>query len=103
MNKIKRSGRLLKASFAVLFREKKLLLFPLIGTGLAVVVALFFFAPIVLYPTGHPYTSSAHWSALADKVAYFFPPAKPHEKYGEFAAGLHPYGSLVSSGTWWVA
>ena len=60
MNKIKRSGRLLKASFAVLFREKKLLLFPLIGTGLAVVVALFFFAPIALYPTGHPYTSSAH-------------------------------------------
>ena len=35
MNKIKRSGRLLKASFAVLFREKKLLLFPFIATALA--------------------------------------------------------------------
>jgi hypothetical protein len=103
MNKIKRSGRLLKASFAVLFREKKLLLFPLIGTGLAVVVALFFFAPIALYPTGHPYTSSAHWSALADKVAHFLPMSKSHEKYGEVAAGLHPYSAMISSGTWWVA
>ena len=60
MNKIKRSGRLLKASFAVLFREKKLFLFPFIATGLAAVVALFFIAPIVLYPTGHSYLSAAH-------------------------------------------
>lgn len=103
MNKIKRSGRLLKASFAVLFREKKLLLFPFIATALAAVVALFFIAPIVFYPTGHPAFSAAHWSALADKVSAFLPSSKPHEKYGELTAGLHPYGSLVSSGTWWVA
>ena len=35
MNKIKRSLKLLQAAFAVLFREKKLLLFPLIATVLA--------------------------------------------------------------------
>jgi hypothetical protein len=64
MNKIKRSGRLLKASFAVLFREKKLLLFPFIATGLAAVVALFFIAPIVLQPTGFSYTSGKHWETL---------------------------------------
>lgn len=65
MNKIKRSGRLPKASFAVLLREKKLLLFPLIASAMAVVVALFFIAPVAFYPTGHPYFSTAHWSALA--------------------------------------
>jgi Family of unknown function (DUF6159) len=64
MNKIKRSGRLLKASFAVLFREKKLLLFPLIATGMAAIVALFFIAPIILQPTGFSYTSGEHWETL---------------------------------------
>ena len=103
MNKIKRSGRLLKASFAVLFREKKLLLFPLIATVLAAMVALFFIAPVMLYPTGHSYTSAAHWSALADKAAHFLPTGKPHEKHGEFAAGMHPYSAMISSDTWWVA
>ena len=67
MNKIKRSGKLLKAAFAVLFREKKLLLFPIIATGLALVVAMFFILPIVLYPTGHSYLSVQHWQALADE------------------------------------
>jgi hypothetical protein len=68
MNKIKRSGKLLKASFAVLFREKKLLLFPLIATALAAVVALFFIAPIVLQPTGFSYTSAKHWETVLDSL-----------------------------------
>jgi len=67
MNKIKRSGRLLKAAFAVLFREKKLLLFPLIATGLALVAAVFFILPVALYPTGHAYFSAAHWQALGNE------------------------------------
>jgi hypothetical protein len=74
MNKFKRSGKLLKASFAVLLREKKLLLFPVIATMLAAVVALFFIAPIVFYPTGHPIFSAAHWSALAEKFTQGFTP-----------------------------
>jgi hypothetical protein len=69
MNKIRRSKKLLKAAFAVLFREKKLLLFPVITTVLAAVVALFFIAPIAFYPTGHPLFSAAHWSALYEKLA----------------------------------
>ena len=76
MNEIKRSGRLLKASFAVLFREKKLLLFPLIASGLAVVVALFFITPVAFYPTGHSCFSTAHWAALADMVSRHFEPAQ---------------------------
>jgi hypothetical protein len=70
MNKIKRSGRLLKASFAILFREKKLLLFPLIAFALALVAASFFIAPIAFYPTGHSYFSSAHWNALHEKLTH---------------------------------
>ena len=99
MNKIKRSGRLLKASFAVLFREKKLLLFPLIATALAAVVALFFIMPVLLYPTGHSYFSAAHWSALAEKFtqtvgASHRPPSQP------FLIGGHD--PLQFKGTWWT-
>ena len=72
MNKIKRSLKLLQAAFAVLFREKKLLLFPFIATALVLVMALFFIAPIVLYPTGHSVFTSEHWSALGDKVSHWF-------------------------------
>jgi len=46
MNKIKRSSRLIKAAFALLLHEKKLLLFPLIASALALVAALFFLVPI---------------------------------------------------------
>ena len=72
MNKIKRSGKLLKAAFAVLLRERKLLLFPIVATGFALVIAMFFIAPIVFYPTGHSCFSAAHWSALASKAGSWF-------------------------------
>ncbi len=102
MNKIQRSGRLLKAAFAVLLREKKLLLFPLIATGLALIIALFFITPIALYPTGHSYFSAAHWSTLADKAAHFLPAKQTHTT-SEAAVGLlHPYSTPVSAQTWWV-
>lgn len=73
MNKIKRSIHLLKTSFTILFREKKLLLFPFIATGVTLVVGLFFFAPVALYPTGHPYSSAAHWSAIGERFSQIFP------------------------------
>jgi hypothetical protein len=102
MNKIKRSGRLLKASFAVLFREKKLLLFPLIATMLAAVVALFFIMPVVLYPTGHSYLSAAHWSALADKVTTLtFQPM--HHSPGQPLLVGQTGLLMLFSGHWWVA
>ena len=72
MNKINRSVHLLKAAFAIMFREKKLLLFPIINSGLAVVVALFFIAPIALYPTEHPYSSAAHWTVIGDRITEAF-------------------------------
>jgi hypothetical protein len=83
MNKIKRSIKLMKAAFAVLFREKKLLLFPIIGTGLALVVALFFIAPILLYPDGHPVFSAAHWSSLGHRFTYWFNLAHAQNQSGQ--------------------
>ena len=100
MNKIKRSGRLLKAAFAVLLREKKLLLFPLIASGLAMVAMLFFITPIALYPTGHPYFSAAHWSALAGKLSLDFDPA--HRVPGQPAPLGKAGAAMFLSNHWWA-
>jgi hypothetical protein len=83
MNKIKRSLRLLKTAFAVMLREKKLLLFPFVATGLALVVAAFFLTSIALYPTGHSIFSTEHWGALVARVGDCFN-VKPdqHGHYG---------------------
>jgi len=102
MNKIKRSGRLLKASFAVLFREKKLLLFPFIATALAAVVALFFIAPIALYPTGHLLFSAAHWSALAEMFTRNMDPAEHRASHQPMLVSQYGF-ALFFSEHWWVA
>lgn len=74
MTKTERSGKLFKAAFTILFREKKLLIFPLITTGLSLAVFLFFIAPIALQPDGHPYFSAEHWSAVKQSLhANFIP------------------------------
>lgn len=98
MNKIRRSGKLLKAAFAVLFREKKLLLFPFIMSLAAMVVAVFFLIPVVLYPTGHSCFTAAHWSALGD----MFVKAFASDRHAVGHAG--PVGPVVFlSSHWWAA
>jgi len=101
MNKIKRSGKLLKAAFAVLLREKKLLLFPVIATALALVAALFFIVPVALYPTGHSYFSAAHWNALAGMATEDFQPANhaPGHPGPVGGTGL----VMFFSNHWWAA
>lgn len=79
MNKIKRSGRLLKAGFAVLMREKKLLLFPLIAVTLTLVAALFFIVPVSLYFAGH---NHEHWHNFMPHFA-----ASNHTANKNFFAG----------------
>ena len=68
MNKVKRSGRLLRASFGVLCREKRLLLFPLIAAIAIAMIAAFFIAPVVLQDTGHGYGTTEHWTALVHSL-----------------------------------
>lgn len=104
MNKIKRSGKLLKAAFTVLFREKKLLIFPFIASTLAVGMALFFMLPIVLYPTGHSVFTAEHWHALAQKAGHWFNiESYPPKQHATAADVLFPRGSQFLAGHPWMA
>jgi hypothetical protein len=102
MNKINRSICLLKTSFTILFREKKLLLFPFIASGIALVVALFFLAPVALYPTGHPWLSAAHWSAIGERVSHAFSPqdSSHHPVSIGLSAGLAGGGHIIFQHGW---
>lgn len=65
VTKFQRSWALLKCAFRVVFANKKLLLFPVVLTLLMIVMAAFFLAPVVLWPTGHGLAQEAHWQAVA--------------------------------------
>jgi hypothetical protein len=106
MNKVRRSKKLLKAAFAVLFREKKLLLFPFIASCITLAFALFFFAPIAFYPTGHSYFSAAHWHTVGENIRHdFSPPPQPstdHNPFHAFLTGLTGGGRVIFK-NWWSA
>jgi hypothetical protein len=51
----------------VIVRNKELLIFPIFISLASAVILLFFFAPAVLWPTGHSYLSAEHWQALGHK------------------------------------
>jgi hypothetical protein len=51
----------------VIVRNKELLIFPIFISLASAVILLFFFAPAVLWPTGHSYFSAEHWQALGHK------------------------------------
>jgi hypothetical protein len=51
----------------VIVRNKQLLVFPIFISLATAVIVLFFFAPAVLWPTGHSYFTGEHWSALFDR------------------------------------
>lgn len=65
--KFARSWSLFTSSLQVMRTHKKLLLFPIITAACSIVIAIFFFAPAALYPTGHGLTESGHWLSLADR------------------------------------
>ena len=68
MNRIQRSWLLLKSSLQVIFRNKILLVFPILIFTLTLVIALFFLVPFVLRPTGYPYTQAGHWVTISDSL-----------------------------------
>jgi hypothetical protein len=67
MGKFARSWALLKCSLRVIADNKKLLVFPIVVAVLTCLATLFFILPIVLWDTGHPYSDSAHWNAMAHR------------------------------------
>jgi hypothetical protein len=115
MNKIRRSEKLLRAAFAVLFREKKLLLFPIIASCITLTFALFFFAPIAFYPTGHSYFSAAHWHTVGENVRHNYAPPSTRYTNDQIASGQMQHdmwkniatsfmgGGRVIFQNWWSA
>jgi hypothetical protein len=68
--KFARSWALFTSTFHVMRQHPRLLLFPVITAACSLVIAVFFLAPTVLYPTGHSLTESAHWLALATRFGW---------------------------------
>src|ERR1700761_3950235 len=58
------SWRLLKASARVMLRNRKLFWFVALSVLLSTLMILFFFAPVVLHPTGFHLDQKEHWLAL---------------------------------------
>ena len=68
MNRFQRSWLLLKSSLSVIGRNKQLLVFPAVIFVCTTAIVLFFLAPPVLRPTGHPYLSAEHWKAIGNSL-----------------------------------
>ena len=68
MSKFQRSWLLLKNSISVIRRNPRLLVFPLVTALCTLVIALFFLAPMALWPTGRSYTEAAHWEAIGQSL-----------------------------------
>jgi hypothetical protein len=68
MNRFQRSWQLLKSSMAVMGREKKLLLFPILTTICTIIIAGLFLVPVAFQPTGHAYTSAQHWETVGHRI-----------------------------------
>jgi hypothetical protein len=68
MEKLQRSWQLLKTSFTVMQRDRKLLLFPILTTIFTVLLALLFICPVAFQRTGYGYLSAEHWKAAANSV-----------------------------------
>src|SRR5438552_3489813 len=68
MNKLQRSWLLLKSSLSIIFRNKQLLVFPIMIFACTVMIVGFFLLPPVLRPTGHSYASAAHWQAISHSL-----------------------------------
>jgi hypothetical protein len=79
MNRFERSWLLFRSSLLVIVRNKELLIFPIFIMAATSVIFLFFFAPAVLWPTGHSYLSLEHWQALGDKFFTRSSHSGPHQ------------------------
>ena len=49
-------------------RDPRLLLFPIITAACTAAIVLLFVLPVAFEPTGHPYTSGAHWQTVGNRI-----------------------------------
>jgi hypothetical protein len=70
-------------SLQVVRQNQKLLLFPIVTSVCSVVMLLFFFAPALLYPSGHALRELAHWQTLGHQLGLDFGGRRP---------AVHPNG-----------
>jgi hypothetical protein len=96
MSKFKRSWALMKCSFQVIFENKTLLVFPIILFLLTFVMAVFFLAPVVLWPTGHGLADGAHWQAVARQWTV-------RGAGGRKIVGLSPAGYVLAAALYLLA
>jgi hypothetical protein len=68
MNRFERSWLLLRSSLSIIFRNKQLLVFPIAVFICTTMIVGFFLLPPIFRPTGHPYTSAAHWQAISHSL-----------------------------------
>ncbi len=71
-SKFTQSWLLFTTSLQVVRQNKKLLLFPIVTSACSVVIMLFFFAPALLYPSGHTLQETAHWETLGHQLGFDF-------------------------------
>ncbi|MDP3542527.1 MAG: DUF6159 family protein [Elusimicrobiota bacterium] len=72
--RFKNGFTLLGNSFAVMRANPRLLLFPAATAVLTVVIGVLFMTPIVLQPSQHAYTTSAHWAEVGSRLIVTGPP-----------------------------
>lgn len=91
--KFARSWSLFTSSLQVIRQHKKLLLFPLVSATCSLVIALFFIAPAVLYPTGHSLATAQHWTSLGARFGLEIggqkPVFHPNALFYAYTAGIY--------------
>jgi len=68
MDKFERSWQLFKTSLDVIWRDKKLLLFPILTTLFTIILVALFLMPVAFERTGYSYTSAQHWQAVGHSL-----------------------------------
>jgi len=70
--KFTRSWRLFGCSFQIMGKNKQLLLFPALAFVFIFGCMIFFLLPILLYPTGQPWSDSHHWQEVLNRIPGIF-------------------------------
>jgi hypothetical protein len=68
LSKFDRSWQLIRRSFDVIGRNRKLLLFPVVSFAFTLVIVLFFVAPVFLLSLGISFWDPGHWTAFAQRM-----------------------------------